>query len=124
MLFVRWNAPHQVQPPPGGWVTSLFSNTIARSLIYARFLGVEKRSCRKYRSFLQSHSGPCSLPGHRQTAAKQRRVNWMVPGSWSPVSNSPKVHEISRSFREGTSFLLLTIRRKGSYFIQAVEHTF
>src|SRR5215469_13534291 len=37
----------------------------------------------------------------------------MVPGSWSLVSNSPKVHKISRSFREGTSFLLLTIRRTG-----------
>jgi hypothetical protein len=48
-------------------------------------------------------------------AAKQRRVNWMVPGSWSPVSSSRKAHDSSRSFREGILFLLLTIQRKTLY---------
>src|SRR5215471_21569352 len=61
-----------------------------------------------------------------QTNGGQAKKSELVPGTWelSPVSNSPKVHKISRSFREGTSFLLLTIRRKGSCFIQSVAHAF
>ena len=62
---------------------------------------------------MQSRSRPFLLLGHRQTAAKQRRVNWMVPGSWLPVSNSPKVHEKSISFREGTSFFAAYDTGKG-----------
>ena len=46
-----------------------------------------------------------------------------LDGTWELVNGQqlPKVREISRSFREGTSFLLLTILGKGSCLVQAAE---
>src|SRR5437016_618002 len=40
----------------------------------------------------------------------------MASGNWSPVSRCPKEHETSRYFLQGTSCLLLTIRRQASRF--------
>ena len=49
-----------------------------------------------------------------------------LDGAWQLISGQPlpKKHGTSRLFQEDTSFLLLTIRRQGSRFIQAVELSF